>query len=140
MNDLSKKVEEVKIVPNSTKVAENGKSVATLQTQKNIELQEKKKELNKILSPISADGRLKNLEHFQKLAEKYNFLKGKNDDLTSFMIGRDGMRDKIIIMNDTHQVIEISNSEVIEEVLKVCEIKLGTLLNESEQQIINFSI
>lgn len=140
MNDLSKKVEVVKIVPTSTNVAENGKSVATSKNPKNDKLEEKKEELKKILSPPTAEQRIKNAEIFTKVADKYQFLSKKKDHLTSFMASRDGLKEKLYIVSDNEENFEISNTRIIEKILAVCEVELDDLLKQSEIEVSNFSI
>lgn len=140
MNVLNKKVDVVKIVPASSKVAENGKSVANSEKTKNEELQEKKKELNSILSPPTADQRIKNAEIFTRLADKYQFLRKKKDHLTSFMASRDGLKEKLYIVSDSEENFEISNTRIIEKILTVCELELDELLQQSEIEVSTFSI
>jgi len=140
MNEVNKKVQVVKIVPTAPNVANNGKSVATSETAKNAELQEKKKEINKILSPPTADQRIKNAEIFTRLAEKYQFLRKKKDHLSSFMASRDGLKEKLFIVSDSEENFEISNTRIIEKILNVCETELDELLKQSEIEVSTFSI
>lgn len=140
MNELKNKVQVVKIVPTAEKVAENGKSVAPSKEIKNNDLEVKKQELDKILNPISVDARIKNVGNLQKLVDKHIFLKEKADELTAFLVGRDGLKEKLTISSDRDTIIEISNSVVIEKILSVCENTLDELLETSENQIVSFSI
>lgn len=140
MNDLTKKAEATKTVIAPAKVAENGKSVATPSESKNPLFEEKKKELDKILNPISVDTRIKSVGNLQKLVDKHLFLKEKADDLTAFNVSRDGLKEKITITGDNNNIIEISNTVVIDKILFVCENTLDELLVESEEQIVNFKI
>ncbi|AFR35909.1 hypothetical protein [Riemerella anatipestifer] len=104
------------------------------------ELNSKKEELSKILSVQSAEQRIKNLDIIQKMAEKHKFLKLKRDSLNAFMVSRDGLKEKLFIMNDNGESFEISNGTIISELLDVCSKKLDDMLQESEMQILNFQI
>lgn len=140
MNELTKNGTEAKTVTSAT--ASNGKIANVKETPgtQKATIQEKKEELKKILEPVSAEQRIKNAENFQKLAEKHKFLTEKADDLNSFMIGRDGLKERVRISNDNGQIFEISNSVVIEEVLNLCASKLETLVEDSKTQILTFHI
>ena len=139
MNELTKNGTEAKTVTSATANGKIANTKETPGTQK-ATIQERKEELKKILEPVSAEQRIKNAENFQKLAEKHKFLTEKADDLNSFMIGRDGLKEKVRISNDNGQIFEISNSVVIEEVLNLCASKLETLVDESREQILTFHI
>lgn len=140
MNEVKQKGPEVKTVTSPAKVAENGKSVAPSEKSKNDELQEKKKELNKILLPPTADQRIKNAEIFTRIADKYQFLRKKKDHLSSFMASRDGLKEKLFIVSDSEENFEISNTRIIEKILTVCELELDELLKQSEIEVSTFSI
>lgn len=140
MNDLQTKGNGAKTVTPATDKTSKAAEPKNPKTETKTDLEAKKTELQKILSPVTAEQRIKNAENFQKLAEKHTFLTVKNDELNAFMIGRDGLREKICIMNDNEQTFEISNTAVIEEVLNLCSQKLGALIEESKEQILTFSI
>ncbi|AQX08049.1 hypothetical protein [Elizabethkingia ursingii] len=139
MNALTTKKEEVKTVATSASVATVAKNGKT-ENAKNDVLQGKKEVLDKIFTPTTADDRLKNLNLFQKLAEKHNFLKDKADTLNAYMIGRDGMKEKLSIKSDCGMEFQISNSNIIEEILILCTSKLDKMMEESNTQILTFNI
>ncbi|MEN5130452.1 hypothetical protein [Elizabethkingia anophelis] len=139
MNTLTTKKEEVKTVATSVGVATVAKNGKT-ENAKNDVLQGKKEVLDKIFTPTTADDRLKNLNLFQKLAEKHNFLKDKADTLNAYMIGRDGMKEKLTIKSDCGMEFQISNSNIIEEILILCTSKLDEMMEESNTQILTFNI
>ncbi|MHA3046482.1 hypothetical protein JSO59_003835 [Riemerella anatipestifer] len=74
------------------------------------------------------------------MAEKHKLLKLKRDSLNAFMVSRDGLKEKLFIMNDNEESFEISNGTIISELLDVCSKKLDDMLQESEIQILNFQI
>lgn len=128
MNDLKEKTAEAKKVTSATDPKANAKT-----------------EVAKVggLIPIletSAEKRIKNLEHFGKICTKHNFLKQKADDLGSYLVARDGLKETLIVENTDGQTFEISNSNIIEEILVLCHNKLFTLLDESEKNVVKFII
>lgn len=140
MSNLQAKNDSVKTVAHVTETAKASQKVTNAQKPSNTTLEAKKEELKQILTPTTAEQRLKNLDHFKKLAEKHKFLANKHDELTAFRISKDGMREKIVMMSEDETVLEINNPLIIDEVLNLCETKLSDLLRESENQIIAFEI
>lgn len=133
-------------------IEQNGRGVKTvatttgktkgvnLATFKEEEISSKKEELNKIFAINNAEQRIKNLEILQKMADKHKFLKEKQDSLNAFMVSRDGMKEKLIIMNDNAESFEITNGVIISELLEICSNKLAEMLEESNKQITTFQI
>lgn len=139
MNTLTTKKEEVKTVATSVSVATVAKNGKT-ENAKNEVLQGKKEVLDKIFAPTTAEDRLKNFNLFQKLGEKHTFLKDKADTLNAYMIGRDGMKERLSIKSDCGMEFQISNSNIIEEILTLCSSKLDKMIEESNTQILTFKI
>ncbi|WP_411898621.1 hypothetical protein [Elizabethkingia bruuniana] len=139
MNTLTTKKEEVKTVATSASVATVAKNGKT-ENAKNEVLQGKKEVLDKIFAPTTAEDRLKNFNLFQKLGEKHTFLKDKADTLNAYMIGRDGMKERLSIKSDCGMEFQISNSNIIEEILTLCSSKLDKMIEESNTQILTFKI
>lgn len=92
-----------------------------------------------ILNP-SADGRIKKLENFQLLANRYSFLKRKQDELERFILSSDGTKEKVILSNASGFSIEVSNTQVIEKVQELIQAELDTFVKASEKEIVNFQI
>ena len=139
MNALQQKGDEAKKVASSTElatVAKNGKA----EDLKNQQLQEKKEQINKILAPTTAEQRIKNHVNFTTLVDKHKFLTEKADNHNAYMIGRDGMKEKLSIKSDSGMSFEISNSNIIEEILILCGNKLAKMLDDSNKQILTFEI
>ena len=139
MNALQQKGDEVKKVASSTElatVAKNGKP----EDLKNQQLQEKKEQINKLFAPTTAQQRIKNHVNFTTLVEKHTFLSEKADNHNAYMIGRDGMKEKLTIKSDSGMTFEISNSNIIEEILILCGNKLQKMLDDSDKQILTFEI
>lgn len=139
MNALTEKGNDVKKVASSAElatVAKNGKS----EDLKNQQLQEKKEQINRLLAPTTAEQRIKNHVNFTTLVDKHRFLTEKADNHNAYMIGRDGMKEKLSIKSDSGMTFEISNSNIIEEILILCGDKLGKMLEDSNKQILTFEI
>lgn len=139
MNALQDKGNDVKKVASSAEmatVAKNGKA----EDLKNQELQKKKDQVNILLAPTTAEQRIKNHVNFTTLVEKHKFLTEKADNHNAYMIGRDGMKEKLSIKSDSGLTFEISNSNIIEEILILCGNKLDQMLEDSNKQILTFEI
>lgn len=139
MSTLTQNGKDVKRVATAT-ANSNATTLKVEATDKKQGLQEKKEELSKILSPMSAEQRIKNLEILQKMADKHKFLKEKRDSLSAFMVARDGMKERLIITNDNNEDFEITNGVIISELLDICSQKLDEMLEESNKQITAFQI
>ncbi|MBD8081150.1 hypothetical protein [Chryseobacterium caseinilyticum] len=143
MNTLDKKANDAKTVPSATeKKATNGEVVKIEKPEKstNAGLQEAKQKLSTIVGPSTATQRIKNFDMMGKLIEKYEFLKAKQDDLSSFMVSRDGLKERVLIYGENQTVFEINNTQIIEEILNICHDKLEKLVNDSEETLLNFNI
>lgn len=139
MNALQQKGDEAKKVASSTELATVAKNGSN-ENAKNQQLQEKKEQINKLFAPTTAEQRIKNHTNFTTLVDKHRFLTEKADNHNAYMIGRDGMKEKLSIKSDSGMTFEISNSNIIEEILLLCGDKLGKMLEESNKQILAFDI
>ncbi len=88
----------------------------------------------------TAEKRIKNLENFQALCSKFNFLKHKSDDLNAYLICRDGLKETLIIENTDGKTFEISNSRIIGKILLIAQEELFNLLDNSEKEVLNYHI
>ncbi len=95
--------------------------------------------INEILNP-SASSRIQKTQNFQILANKHQFLEKKRSDLEKFILSSDGTKEKVILKNAEGFEFEVSNSQVIEDVLFVVKDKLTTFLKSSEEQILKFQV
>lgn len=128
MNDLTTKANGTKTVLPATEPKANTKT------------DNSKVDAKKLILETTAEKRLKNLENFQKVCGKFNFLKTKSDELNSYLLGRDGMREKIIIECSDGEDFEISNSAIIGKVLQLCQTELFELLEKAEKEVLNYQI
>lgn len=95
--------------------------------------------VNDILNP-TASGRIQKLENFRLLAQKHEFLTQKRNDLDRFIISSDGTKEKVMLKNSEGYEFEVSNSQVIEEVLEVVTKKLDLFIEKSEEEVLAFQI
>ncbi|MGV8914399.1 MAG: hypothetical protein ACOH1X_03010 [Kaistella sp.] len=128
MNDLTTKANGEKKVSSATEPKANAKSENT----KSVSVLPKLE--------TSAEKRIKNLENFQALCHKFNFLKKKSDDLNAYLVGRDGLKETLIIENTDGKTFEISNTRIIEKILLISQSELFDLLDNTEKQVLQFDI
>lgn len=128
MSELTTKANGAKTVTPATDTKANAKPTNA------------KNEVKTLKIETTAEKRIKNLEHFEKICRKHNFLRDKADDLSAYLIGRDGLKETLTIENTDGQVFEISNSHIISEILKMCQDKLIQLVEVSEKEVIEFNI
>lgn len=139
MSTLNNKVTDAKKVATTTETANILKFDNPIKEQNEV-LDRKKEEIKKILSPVSADQRIKNAEIFQKMAEKHTFLRKKQDELQSYMVGRDGLKEKVVIKCEGCADFEVSNSFIVSKILQISADELENLVTQSENEILNYNI
>lgn len=89
---------------------------------------------------INAENRIKKMETFGIISDKYLKLKSKTDDLTNFRAGNDQTQSKLEFVSQSGYKFSVSNESVIDEVLNVIETKLFSLLESAENQVLTFNI
>lgn len=95
--------------------------------------------IDQILNP-TAEGRVKKLEIFNKLADKKNRIDTKLDELTSFRVSNDGTESKMEFSAGNNYRFKISNPVTINMLLDVVEAELSTLQEQTDKEIVSFSI
>lgn len=119
---------EIKNVP-AVKVAEIHKSEPAKQEN----------EIKALLMPTAAQ-RLKNAQNFQLVGKRYDFLKAKQDELNTFNVSSDDTQEKLTLTNSSGFKFEISNSNVISSVLGLLSSHIESKLEETEKEILAFTI
>jgi len=123
----------------------NTKEIAKKEISKNGVQDKNQKEeksstqINEILNP-TAEQRIKKIKNFNLLAKKHAFLNEKRDDLENFIVSSDGTKEKIELSNANGYKIEITNSQVVEEITEVVKTLLDKFLKSSEQEILEYTI
>lgn len=128
MNDIQTKANGLKTVNPATDAKANGKSENT------------KVDAKALILETTADKRIKNLENFQKLCTRHNYLKRKSDNLNSYLISRDGLKETLTIECAEGEDFEISNNAIIGAILELCQNKLFDLLEKSEKEVLEYTI
>ena len=80
------------------------------------------------------------MKNFEILSERYQFLKGKADDLVRFLLHNAGTNARLILKNQSAEDFEISNTDVMRKVLEVASAELQILLKDTESEILTFQI
>jgi hypothetical protein len=118
------------------------KKVETPKATDSKKAEEVKKETKVLIANFrpSAEERIKNAQKFQIITKKYDHLKEKKEELERFKISSDGTEEHIYFQNSEGYKLEVSNSNVIEKMLKLAEETLTGILNETEKQVQEFVI
>jgi len=143
MSQNAQTKEEVKDVKkvNALKVVENLKPTKEVEKAplKDAEKPIEKQEVSNLLNP-SAEVRLKKLDQFLILGEKFKFLKTKEDELNKFVLSSDGTKEKISLSNASGFKFEVTNSQTIEKVLKVIQEDLSLFISKADEEVKTFII
>jgi len=131
------KTEEVKQV-GQVLIVKNPPMKPAAEEQKADEKPQEKPVVN--LVPQSAEQRLKNLGDFQVLGKRYEFLQKKKSELKTFSVSNDETQEKLKLTNASGFSFELSNSNVIAEVVEVISLHLGKKMQSTEEEILNFAI
>ena len=140
-NEQVKKVEKDVKNLTSVKVVETQKTTEEVKKPIISEVEKNKasNEIIKMLNP-SAEQRLKSLENFKILGDKFNYLKGKQDELSRFVLSSDGTKEKISLSNASGFKFEVSNSQTIEKVIELIQNDLNIFTEKAEKEVLTFSI
>jgi len=128
----------LEIAKNST----NGKKDAILDQEKTAKKEEIKQEAKILISAFrpTAEERIKNMEKFQILTAKYDHLKAKKEELEKFKISSDGTKERIYFENSEGYKLEVSNSNIVNDMLALAENTLSEILNNTQNEVQEFVI
>lgn len=126
------KAKEVKTLPNANNVkpAEEAKKAQILET-----IEKFKPEPFK-----TAEERILRTKHFEALANRYEQLKTKDNELKMFHAGNDKTSAKIIFKNTQGFEFTIQNTNVIERLTSEAQKELSVLLEEAKNEVLTFEI
>lgn len=136
------KVKEAKATENKkSETAKNGtaKAEPKQEAPKMEVVQKASTTIDQIMNP-TAEGRVKKLEIFNKLADKKNRIDTKLDELTSFRVSNDGQESKMEFSAGNNYRFKISNPVTINSLLDLVEDELSKLQEQTDKEIISFSI
>jgi hypothetical protein len=91
-------------------------------------------------SKPTANDRIKRAEQFELMAQKFAILTEKKNSLEKFLISDDGTQGCTLSLKSGSKTFEINNNSVIKELLTSAKIKLDTLIEIAEAEILNFVI
>jgi hypothetical protein len=129
-----KKAESLKVVENLKTATDEEKAP---KTDAKTTIQET--DIVNMLNP-SSETRLKRLEQFQVLAEKFKALKGMEDNLTKFILSSDGTKEKIELSNNSGFRFVVSNTQTIEKVLFLIQTELDVFIKKADEEVKAFII
>lgn len=133
----------------STEVKSNVQKIGTVQNGKVNQDEKKvnvseivKTETQKLIEKMkpSAEERIRNAEKFKILTAKYDHLKSKKEELEKFKISSDGTKERIYFENSEGFKLEVSNSNIVTEMLQLAEKTLSTILSNTEKEVQDFII
>lgn len=141
MDTVQKNSTTSKKAATSKKVIEPKKTVAPKVTESK-KAEEVKKETKVLIANFrpTAEERIKNAQKFQILTKKYDHLKEKKEELERFKISSDGTGEHIYFENAEGYKLEISNSNVIEQMISLAENTLNRILQTTETEVQEFVI
>lgn len=120
---------------NVTKIEKNVKSVTLEDKQK------AKEQINLLLENNSSpDKRISNLKILNKLGEKVDFLRRKNEEFSLFVASMESTANKITIQNSQGFDFSLNNSETLTKVIQIIEKDLDQVTKEAETEFLNFNI
>ena len=120
---------------NVTKIEKTPK-IVTLE-----EKQKAKEQINLLLdSNPSPDKRISNLKILNKLSEKVEFLRRKNEEFALFVASMESTANKITIQNSQGFDFSLNNSETLSKVIEVIEKDLDQVTKKAEAEFLNFNI
>lgn len=89
----------------------------------------------------TAAERIERNEKFSLVGEKFKFLQSKRKEVDHFLTAHDGTSSaKILVTNSKGSNLEISNPEVITDLLRRAANRLDQMIEETELEILSFKI
>ena len=95
--------------------------------------------LNQFSKP-SGKAIVKRLQHAQILADKFEKMTEKYDDLTQFIAGKDAENSNMKFSSESGYVFNLTNPATICKVLDLVEGEFSKYLEDAETELLNYSI
>lgn len=126
----------------SKKATPTVKKVAILKKVVQEEKEEVKQQTQKMITNFkpTAEERIKNAEKFKILTSKYDHLKAKKEEMEKFKISSDGTKERIYFENSEGFKLEVSNSNIVNNMLQLAENTLNEIVNKTEKEVQEFVI
>ena len=120
---------------NVTKIEKSTKSVTLEEKQK------AKEQINLLLeNNPSPDKRISNLKILNRLSDKVEFLRRKNEEFGLFVASMESTANKITIQNSQGFGFTLNNSDTLTKVIEVIEKDLDQVTKNAENEFLNFNI
>lgn len=100
---------------------------------------EAKEKLDAILKP-NGKTVVQRLKHAQILADKYENMSAKYDDLTHFIAGKDNDNSFMKFASENGYSFTLNNPAVIGKVLELVEGEFSNALESAENDLLNFQV
>lgn len=140
---MSTKTTEKPTTKNEAKKATAKKATATkisvTSSKSDATLKEAKETVNALLRP-NGKTVVKKLQHAQILAEKFEKMSKKYDELTHFMAGKDNDNASMKFASESNYSFTLLNPAVISKVLTVVEQEFSNHLEKAEKELVTFKI
>lgn len=121
-----------------TKVSTNGKAK---DGKKEIETQNGAAALQQVTEkPVSANERILRADNFKILTDRFHTMRERQDSLKKLILSKDGSKETLTIKNNNGRSYEITNTNVIAEVVEFLLAKGEAALRVTEQEIVDFKI
>ncbi|MFD2824806.1 hypothetical protein ACFS5M_14075 [Lacinutrix iliipiscaria] len=112
---------------------------ATLKKEPVVKLDVAKATVKEILKP-TAKGRLNRLETLNILADKFNAVSGKYDELTHFMAGNDTTNAQMKFSSASNYSFTLRNPAIIDKILGFVETEFAQIVEKAEKEVLNFQV
>lgn len=126
---------EVKKVETSTKKGATSKN----EDVKKLEIAKATETVNQILKP-NAKTRLNRLETLNILADKFNAVNEKYDELTHFMAGNDTTNAQMKFSSASNYSFTLRNPAIIDKILVFVETEFSTIVENAEKEVLEFQV
>lgn len=126
-------------------VAQNGNPATvnakaeTSADQKEEVVKKASEKINAILTP-SAKSRLNKLETLNILADKYNSVSKKYDELTHFIAGNDTTNATMKFSSESNYSFTLRNPTTINKILVMVEREFSEIVEKAEQDVLLFEV
>lgn len=137
------------VVEKNKSSKENVQKISSVQNGKVDPVQQKsevsevlKMETQKMIAEMrpTAEQRIQNAEKFKIFTSKYDHLKAKKEELEKFKISSDGTKERIYFENSEGYKLEVSNSNIVNDMLKLAETTLTSILEATQKEVQEFII
>lgn len=93
----------------------------------------------KLIPIVTPADRFAKANQFHKLQLRYEYLKTKEEELAGFTFGNDGMTSEIYLKHSNGE-IKIGNPDIMKKVVDMCKKELDNLIDQAEEEVLNFNI